>query len=97
MSNHQEYKPPETKERLGFFLYAIGLIIIVPLMIALFLTPGIGEILHLYLYVEPDYTWQYLLSQIYPIFLAIPVFFIPRKKSRIWCHIFNAKRVLQSG
>jgi uncharacterized membrane protein HdeD (DUF308 family) len=83
MSNHQEYKPPETKERLGCLGYAIGLIIIFPFIMVLYLIPGIIEILHLYLYVEPDYTWQYLLSQIYPIFLAIPFFFVPRRKSRI--------------
>jgi len=83
MSDQQEYKPPEVKERLGFFGYAIGLVINFLLIIVLYLIPGISEILHLYLYVEPDYTWQYLLSQIYPIFLAIPFFFIPRKKSKI--------------
>jgi len=83
LSEQQEYKSSETKERLGFFGYAIGLIIFFPMMLALNLIPGVREIYHLFFYVETGYTWAYLLSQIYPFLLAIPFFFMRRKKTKI--------------
>ena len=83
MSEQQEYKLPETKERLGFFGYVIGLFIFFPLMLALNLIPGISDIFHLFFYVEPGYTLAYFLSQTFPFFLAIPFFFIRRKKTKI--------------
>jgi len=83
LSEQQEYTPPETKERLGFFGYVIGLFIFFPVMLGLNLIPGISDIFHLFFYVEPGYTIAYFLSQTWPFFFAIPFFFIRRKKTKI--------------
>jgi hypothetical protein len=81
LSDVQQEGPPMKEERLGFFGYALGLVIFFSVMIALNFAPGISDIMRPLMYVEPGYTIPYFISQIYPLILAIPFFFIPRKRT----------------
>jgi hypothetical protein len=82
MSNGQLFDPPQKNERLGFFGFALGLVIYFVVNISLNVIPG-GNVIITIFYAPFTTPLQSVMGFVYPLIWSIPFFFIQRTRTRI--------------
>ena len=82
MSNGQLFDPPQKRERLGFFGFALGLVIYFVGFIVLNVVPY-GYVVISIFYAPFTYTFQAVMVFIYPVIWSIPFIFIQRTKTSV--------------
>ncbi len=82
MSEYNLFGPSYVKERLGFFGFALGLVIYFIALILLNVIPY-GYLVIAFFYSPFTIPFQAVMSFIYPLAWSIPFVFIPRTKTSI--------------
>jgi len=82
VSEYRLFGPTKKKERLGFFGFALGLVMYFICLILLNVVPY-GYVVIAFFYTPFTIQFQAVMSLIYPLIWSIPFIFIPRTKSII--------------